>query len=157
MVSKPRASPATKVAFNPSSYQAKQGLGTLQARVAEVQATALARLAPEDFQATAHWRAVPGLAGFLTAAGVDRLAAAPEVDRIDLDVGGRAQLATSVPLIRADLVQAGGNTGLGVTVAVLDSGPVRSRGGWSTHGDGPRGLGGQSVLPVLGSDKCLRH
>jgi subtilisin family serine protease len=102
------------------------GMSSLQARVAEVQAITLGRLPAAEFRPTASWRAVPGLAGLLTAPGVDTLEKAPEVDRVDLDVGGHAALAASVPLIRADQVQAAGNTGAGVTVAVLDSGVERS-------------------------------
>jgi subtilisin family serine protease len=54
---------------------------------------------------------------------LERLAADPNVRKIDLDEGaGTGTLANVVPKIRADVIQAGGTTGTGVTVAILDSG-----------------------------------
>jgi subtilisin family serine protease len=84
----------------------------------------LARLDRADFEplALAPWRSVPGVAGFLTAGGLEKLRLDPAVWKIDLDLPGRANLAESVPLIHADVTHALGITGRGVTVAVLDSG-----------------------------------
>ncbi len=82
----------------------------------------LARLPPEDFQATSDWRTVSAAAGVLSARGLERLRRDPDVPRIDLDEPGHGHLAESVPLIRADSVHAQGVTGRGVTVAILDTG-----------------------------------
>jgi len=91
-------------------------------RVAAVQDGALTALAPADFTLARRFRTVPAFAGEISAAGVAALTARPEVDRIDLDVGGHVDLAEVVPLIKADVVHALGYTGQGVTVALLDSG-----------------------------------
>lgn len=90
--------------------------------VASAQAQVLAGLNASDLQLSTHWRVVPGFGGRLTASGLAKLADDPLVGRVDLDVGGRAHLAVSVPLVRGNVVQAEGYTGQGVTVAILDSG-----------------------------------
>lgn len=57
-----------------------------------------------------------------TPAGLARLRADPEVDAADPVAKGRAALAETVPLLRADTVHAFDSLGSGVTVAVLDGG-----------------------------------
>jgi subtilisin family serine protease len=94
-------------------------------RVAQVGALTdqvLAGLTPSEFQLTNRWKAISALAGDVTGEGLARLAADPDVLKIDLDVAGSAGTAESVPLIRADDVQNLGVTGRGVVVAVLDTG-----------------------------------
>jgi subtilisin family serine protease len=93
-----------------------------RARVATVQDDVLAALAPGDFTLARRFATVPAFAGEIGAAGVAALAARRDVERIDLDEGGRVGLAQVVPLVRADVVQGLGCTGQGVTVGVLDSG-----------------------------------
>jgi subtilisin family serine protease len=87
-------------------------------------ARVLARLAASEFEPLAlpAWRRVPAAAGWITAAGLARLAADPDVLRVDLDLPGGGNLAESVPLVRADVVQSLGLTGHGIAVAILDSG-----------------------------------
>ena len=60
--------------------------------------------------------------GLVTRAGLERLSSDPEVARIDIDRGGHATDAESLPLIGGDVAHSEGLTGKGVTVAVLDSG-----------------------------------
>jgi subtilisin family serine protease len=100
----------------------------------------LRRIGPEDgFRATARWDAVAAVPGIVTAAGLDELAHDPAVVRVDLDLGGRGHDAESLPLVRADVAQAAGFTGTGVTVAVLDSGIEQ------THPD---------LAPALVGEQC---
>jgi subtilisin family serine protease len=80
------------------------------------------RFAPGEFTLRHRYGSVGALAGEITATGLERLLADPSVVRVDLDRGGRGQLAEAVPLANLDGVQALGPTGAGVTVAVIDSG-----------------------------------
>ncbi len=100
----------------------------LEARAAEIisiRDRVLGRLAPGDFEIHHVWSAISGFAGGVTAAGLQKLAANPDVIQIDLDVGGGGALGQTSRLIGADLVRSMGITGQGVTVAVLDSGIAR--------------------------------
>lgn len=73
---------------------------------------------------TLHHRfhGVPGLAGEIDAAALERIRRQPGVKRIDLEQPAHADLAQSVPLIKADLVRALGYRGQGMTVGVIDTG-----------------------------------
>jgi subtilisin family serine protease len=90
--------------------------------VAQAQDAALAALRAGDFTVERRFRTIPGFAGTVGAAGLERLRAAPGVRRIDVDSPGHADLAESVPLINADDLRNLGFTGQGVTVAIIDSG-----------------------------------
>src|SRR5919197_2615081 len=94
-------------------------LASTTASVAAVQRAVLHRVDKSQFQLSAHWRTIPGFAGSVTRRGLAELLASPQVRRVDLDGRVHASLAQSVPLIRADQVQAQGVTGKGVTVAVV--------------------------------------
>ena len=84
---------------------------------------ALLRALPASgFELRRRFERVPGLALELTAGALAALLDDPGVARVDLDAGGRAALAQAVPLTHADLVQAGGISGAGTTVAIVDSG-----------------------------------
>ncbi len=108
----------------PLSMQARQiDLARLKQDVSALQNGALSALGAGEFRISHKYAAVPGLAGTLTSeAGLIRLAAHPSVAKIDLDAGGKTDLANSVPLIGANIWHRGGITGDGVVVAVLDSG-----------------------------------
>ncbi|HXE74301.1 MAG TPA: S8 family serine peptidase [Candidatus Xenobia bacterium] len=98
---------------------------TLSARMAAIgvaQSDVLSRVSPTEFTLTHRWKAISGFAGEVAPGGLEKLAAHPDVVRIDLDVGGAGNLAESVPLINAEAVHSMGFTGDGVVVAVLDSG-----------------------------------
>jgi subtilisin family serine protease len=91
--------------------------------IALMQSDVLSQIERYGYQARQTYSAVPALAGKVTSAeALDMLAGHPSVVRIDLDVGGTGHLASSVPVIAADLRHAMGNTGNGIVVAVLDSG-----------------------------------
>lgn len=92
------------------------------ARIAATQAAVLRDLAPTDFRPSYRYRAIPALAGRLTAAGLGKLARHPAVRMVGLDLPGSGGLASSVRFIGADRVHAQGVTGRGVRVAVLDTG-----------------------------------
>lgn len=102
--------------------QMKLEIGTVREKV-------LSRLGPADFIPTHRWDGISAIAGEVSAPGLAKLMADPDVLRVDLDVGGGANLRRSVPLVRADRVQSLGFTGKGVVVAVIDSGI------WADHPD----------------------
>lgn len=79
-------------------------------------------LPADSFVVTARWEHVPALAGVMNADAIAALEANPAVAKVDLDVGGRAHLKVSVPLIGGDVVHRNLHTGAGVTVAILDTG-----------------------------------
>jgi subtilisin family serine protease len=106
------------------AFQAPRGLRTVQATasaVRSVESRVLSR-AGRGLRVTDSWTDAFGVAGRIDSAALERLAADPDVGRVDLDVGGGAFDFQSNPLIRANLVQNDGFDGSGVTVAVLDSG-----------------------------------
>jgi subtilisin family serine protease len=99
---------------------------TSERRIAASQQAVLRRLASTDFRTADRWRTIPGLAGEVTAAGLAKLAADPQVVRVDLDPPGGGDDSESLPLIRGDVVHAQGFLGVGTTVAILDSGVDRA-------------------------------
>jgi subtilisin family serine protease len=114
----PAASGASDAPGGPDARaQSESAAFSFRARV-------LARLTPADFEPLPlpPWRHVPAAPGWLSASGLARLASEPGVLRVDLDLPGRGNLAESVPLVHADVVQSLGLTGKSITVAILDSG-----------------------------------
>jgi subtilisin family serine protease len=98
-----------------------RSLAATRSIVRAVRARVLAR-AGRGFQPATRWDAVPGMAGWVRAEGLRRLASDPLVRRIDLDVGGHAADLQADPLVHADEARAAGWTGDAVTVGILDTG-----------------------------------
>lgn len=98
------------------------GLRAIRAEVADAQRAVLATLSPAELEVSHIYRALPGLAGRVSATGLQRLADHPAVLRIDVDATGRAAAGDNIAQIRADRVRARGISGNGVTVAVIDAG-----------------------------------
>jgi subtilisin family serine protease len=98
----------------------------LSGRMAEIKGTrdgVLSKHGADDLVPTDQWETLSALAGEVTLQGVETLAADPNVVRVDLDIELKGGLAESVPLIHGDVVHTTlGVTGLGATVAVLDTG-----------------------------------
>lgn len=101
---------------------ASNKMASMRTEVANSQGAVLANLGRTDFDVDFQYKAVPALAGTVTAEGLAKLSADPNVLRIDLDSGGSSTLHESVPLIGADILHDRGVTGEGVVVAVLDTG-----------------------------------
>jgi subtilisin family serine protease len=77
---------------------------------------------PEEFLTLSRFEQLSAVAGILRPAGLDKLLHEADVERIDLEVPGRASCTESASLIRASDLRSEGITGKGVTVAVLDTG-----------------------------------
>ncbi len=101
---------------------AKSGAQVSTETIRRLQDDVLGALPANSFRVTSRWDHVPALAGEMTADAIAALDANPSVARVDLDVSGGGNLRVSIPLIGADVVHARGNVGLGVTVAILDTG-----------------------------------
>jgi subtilisin family serine protease len=101
---------------------AAQDLGTRKRAIQAVQADVLSSLSGSDFELQYQYQAISALAGRLRREGLVKLVNHPNVLQISLDRVASGQLAESVPLIQADLVQELGFTGEAVVVAVLDTG-----------------------------------
>jgi len=86
------------------------------------QGRALGALTPGTFQMLYRYESVSGFAGRAQAGAINALLRHPEVTAIHLDHAVRGTLAQGVALIGADSAHSSGFTGIGVNVAVLDSG-----------------------------------
>lgn len=82
----------------------------------------LRSVATTEVELRRAFEVVPGFTAMVSRAGLQQLAAQPDVVRIDPDPEGSGALATSVPQIAADRVQARGIAGKGTVVAILDTG-----------------------------------
>jgi subtilisin family serine protease len=104
-------------------HRAGKDVGRLR-EVAGAATDRVVRELPTGARVRRRLQTVPALSVRVTSqAQLDELAARPDVERIDLEAGaGTGTLANTVPIIGANVLQAAGHDGTGVTVAVLDSG-----------------------------------
>ena len=103
--------------------RALPGLAQRRGQVAAVQRSAIGRVGPNALVALRQYQVLPAFAANVTSEeAVRAIASDPSVRRIDLDVGGVGQLATTVGVIAATERHQIGNRGQGVVVAVFDSG-----------------------------------
>jgi subtilisin family serine protease len=87
-----------------------------------VKRAVLANIDPSEFRVTHTWRPLHAVAGVVTPSGLGKLLADPRVLRVDLDTGARISVAEGQSVIRARELHAHGYTGMGVKVAVIDTG-----------------------------------
>jgi len=106
----------------PAARRAPLHLSDLQGQVAAEQEDVLSGLTAADFQVLRRYDSIPALFGRVSAAGLEKLVAHPDVTSVHPNLRLHATLSQSVPMINADDVHAMGHTGEGVTVAVLDTG-----------------------------------
>ena len=92
-------------------------------KIFSTQTRVLSNLPAKEFRVAHKYRNIPAFTTFITADGLDALAADQNVISIGLDARVKVSLDDSVPFIRADVVhEVYGYTGQGITVAVLDTG-----------------------------------
>jgi subtilisin family serine protease len=119
--------PTTRVMIALDVLPPVGGLGTPEARalfqttVSETVDGLLDRLGGE-FVLRRRFQTVNAVAGDITSQGLLLLASDPAVLRVDPDEGGTGQLVEARALAKIDPVLALGDTGQGVTVAILDTG-----------------------------------
>ena len=75
-----------------------------------------------DATGVVPWGRGPAFAAEIDRADIERLERDPRVRAVSIDDGGQGTLTESIPLIGADLVHAQGFNGVGITVALLDTG-----------------------------------
>lgn len=110
-------------AAGPQKGRSGNDTAAKQTAVAAAGARVLGAVPPAEFAIDHRYRAVAALTGTASAAGVQALAAQPDVISVALDREIHAELAQAIPLIRADDAQnLLGATGVGVVAAVLDTG-----------------------------------
>jgi len=90
--------------------------------IAAKRAEILAGIPAADFEVLRDFGHVPAVAGLISAAGLDGIARRPGVRRIDIDAPGGGNLNQARTISTIDPIHALGFTGVGITVAVLDSG-----------------------------------
>lgn len=117
----PQVSVIVSLTTSPSLL-APLDLTALHSDVAVKQESFLSQVTDSDFVLTHKYQVVPGLAGRVTASGIEKLAAHPDVASVGPNLEMHALLGQSVSQINADAVHALGITGKGVVVAVLDTG-----------------------------------
>lgn len=114
------------VTFSLPQAIAERGLGPTSAErrhaIAAVREQILEGLPAGEALVKRQFETVHAMALEVSLAGLEALLRDERVERIDLDQGGQAHLAQSVPLVGADQLQALGFTGSGQKVAVLDTG-----------------------------------
>jgi subtilisin family serine protease len=99
-----------------------RALPARRAAIARTRDAVLATLAAGDVTVERVYQTVPGFTARVSAAGLEQLAANPDVVRVDLDPLGGVAAGGSMAQIRAEPVHARGVTGIGTTIAVIDSG-----------------------------------
>jgi subtilisin family serine protease len=90
--------------------------------IQQVRSGLLTRLGRADYGDVKTYSTLPLIALEVGPEALRRLADDPDVVRIQEDVAVPPNLAQSIPLIGADVSSAGGHTGRGWTIAVLDTG-----------------------------------
>lgn len=93
-----------------------------RSRIGHVRERVLRRTSADEVAVTRTYAQVAGFAAAVNERGLAALAAAPDVLEIGLDAEGGGALSVSVPQIGADRVRERGDTGAGVTMAILDTG-----------------------------------
>ncbi|MBF0497518.1 MAG: S8 family serine peptidase [Deltaproteobacteria bacterium] len=93
-----------------------------QAAVRSLEEKVISAVPSNDFSVKRMYRNFPGLAGTATLKGIKALAAMDEVAAVEEDEIVFPHLRQGIPLIKADKFQAAGYRGVGVAVAIVDTG-----------------------------------
>ncbi len=94
----------------------------LRSAVAARQSRVLEKLPPQAYGVKRRYESLSGIALRANRGAIEALLRDPEVETVYLDGRVRKKMAQGVPLVGGDTVHARGYTGLGVNVAVLDTG-----------------------------------
>lgn len=113
-----------RAAFAPEGLMAADSVGQQRDEIATTQSAVLDRVPSlkRRPQTTKRFKTIPFMAMEVTPAELETLAGLTEITSIEEDRLRAPHLAQSVPLIGGTAAWAGGYTGAGQTVAILDSG-----------------------------------
>lgn len=112
-----------------------QSVQAQQVGIDGLQDSVLNQLADTNTAVIAAYKYIPYLALELDAAALQELAGLPQVITIEEDIPAPPTLSSSVPVIGADQAWAGGYTGAGQTVAILDTGVDTTHAAFTTGGN----------------------
>jgi subtilisin len=110
------------VAFTSESILGVAGVQSQRESIARAQTAVLSRMLRARTGSVRRFSSIPYLALQIDEADLQALAAAPEVTDIQIDAVAAPTLAESTPLIGATRAWAAGYTGVGSTVAIVDTG-----------------------------------
>jgi subtilisin family serine protease len=110
------------VALKPAARMQGENAAQRKMRIAGDAESLLAALPNGSFKVRHRYANVEALALEVTAAAIPALSQRDDVLRVDLDVGGGAQMLEAAQAAHIDTVRAAGYTGKGVKVAIIDSG-----------------------------------
>ena len=113
---------ATGQGHRPEATLSAAAASAQRQAIQQMQSGVLTRLGGTDYGNVKTFATVPLMALEVGPEALRRLAADPDVVRIQEDMAVPPNLAESIPLIGADVTAANGQTGAGWTVAVLDTG-----------------------------------
>jgi subtilisin family serine protease len=116
------AAPVVVLLRAPEPATEARAAANRRAAIARVRARVLGALAPADVELEHAYVTVPGFSARATPQGLARLAADPDVLRVDLDPVGTVAEESGALHVRADRVQARGVSGVGTTIAIIDTG-----------------------------------
>ena len=117
-----RAEPSVRVVVALREPEGGHQLSARSRQIRETRERVFFDIARSEFDMKYQWNHVSAVAGDVSAAGLAKLLADPNVLRVDVDVPGRIATSESATLIRATELHSSGITGAGILVAVLDTG-----------------------------------
>lgn len=116
------AAPVLVLLRAPEPARGARAVANRRAAIARVRERVLGTLAPAEVELEHAYATVPGFSALATPQGLARLAADPDVLRVDIDPVGTVAEESGALHIRADRVQARGVNGVGTTIAIIDTG-----------------------------------
>lgn len=107
----------------PAAEEASPRLGqSRRQQIAKLRTDLLRAMPPGSVKQRRQFEFVPGFAAEVDAQGLRALLQNPKVLRIDLDEGGRGDMAQAAPLARVTDLFNAGHIGTGAKIAVIDTG-----------------------------------
>jgi hypothetical protein len=116
------AAPVLVLLRAPEPARGARAVANRRAAIARLRERVLGALAPAEVELEHAYVTVPGFSALATPQGLARLAADPDVLRVDIDPVGTIAEESGALHIRADRVQARGVNGVGTTIAIIDTG-----------------------------------
>lgn len=127
--------PPTTTPFRPdSTLESAQEVTAQRQAIQTTQQAVIDQLPLANATLHHRYQYIPYLALTVDTAGLNTLAALPQVIAIQEDIPELPTLASTIPIIGADAAWASGYTGAGTTIAILDTGVDKTHPFFSTGG-----------------------